>query len=169
MFNVSRGFTKKFSGAFLISNSLPAIDLKRLIKTLIFNSLEFKEIAFTQCPPFLAIPMIWNHLEITTRDSQVSNAKDDGTNYEESRIPPLKVWSHLQYFSVTAMQFYWKQSDKSINLGNPSLKCLSIQRGLHYCRKKCYSCDRIFMESSVQHCFFLFFRQGIRRAKQSIH
>ena len=82
----------------MISNSLPAIDLERLIKTLIFNSLEFKEIAFKQCPPLLAIPMIWNHLEITTRDSKVSNAKDDGTNYEESRLSSLKVRSHLQYF-----------------------------------------------------------------------
>ena len=61
MFYVRRGFTKRFSGAFLISISLPTTDLECLIKTLIFNSLQFTEIAFKQCPPLLEIPTTWNH------------------------------------------------------------------------------------------------------------
>ena len=32
---------------------------------MLFNSLKFKQIAFEQCPPLLAIPMIWNHLEMS--------------------------------------------------------------------------------------------------------
>ena len=52
----------RFSGGFLISISLLATDLECLIKNLIFNSLKFKRKAFKQCPPLLAIPMIWNHL-----------------------------------------------------------------------------------------------------------
>ena len=59
MFYVPRGLTKRFSGAFLISISLPAADLEYLIKNLKFSSLKFKKIAFKQCPPPLAIPMIW--------------------------------------------------------------------------------------------------------------
>ena len=62
MFYVTWGFMKRFSGVVLISISLPATDLECLIKTLIFNSLKFKQIAFKQCSPLLAIPMIWNHL-----------------------------------------------------------------------------------------------------------
>ena len=58
---------EKFSGGFLISISLPATELERLIRNLIFNSLKFKEIAFKQCPPLLEIPMIWNHLDVSER------------------------------------------------------------------------------------------------------
>ena len=53
---------KRFSGGFSISVSLPATDLECLIKILVFTSLNFKQIAFKQCLPLLAIPMIWNHL-----------------------------------------------------------------------------------------------------------
>ena len=62
MFHVPRGLIKGFSGGFLTSFSLPATDLEWLIRNLIFISLKFKQIAFKQCPPLLAIPMIWNHL-----------------------------------------------------------------------------------------------------------
>ena len=63
MLYVPRGLMKSFSEGFLISVSLPATDLECLTINLIFNSLKFKKIAFKQCPPFLAIPVIWNHLE----------------------------------------------------------------------------------------------------------
>ena len=54
---------KRFSGSFLISISLPATDHECLLRTdLIFKSLKFKKIAIIQCPPLLAIPMIWIHL-----------------------------------------------------------------------------------------------------------
>ena len=53
---------KRFSNDFLISVSLPATDLECLIRNSIFNSLRFKFMAFEECPPLLAIPMIWNHL-----------------------------------------------------------------------------------------------------------
>ena len=66
MFYVPRGLTKRFPYAFLISLTFPATDLECLIKNLIFNSLKFKQISFKQCPPLLAIPMIWNHLEYET-------------------------------------------------------------------------------------------------------
>ena len=42
MFYVAWGFMERFSEGFLISISLPATDLKCLIKNLIFNSLKFK-------------------------------------------------------------------------------------------------------------------------------
>ena len=64
MFYVPRGLMKRISGGFLISISLPAADLECSIKSLIFNSLRFKETAFKQCPPLLAIRMTWNHLDV---------------------------------------------------------------------------------------------------------
>ena len=63
MFYVPWGLMKRFSGVVLIAISLPATDLKCLIKNLIFNSIRFKETAFKQCSPLLAIPVIWNHLD----------------------------------------------------------------------------------------------------------
>ena len=63
MFYAPWELAKRISGDFLISISLAATDLECLIRNLIFNSLKFKKIAFKQCPPLLAIPMIWNHLE----------------------------------------------------------------------------------------------------------
>ena len=56
------GAYERFSAGFLISISLPTTNLEYLIRNLIFNSLNFKQIAFIQCPPLLAIPLIWNHL-----------------------------------------------------------------------------------------------------------
>ena len=64
MFYVHRGLMKRFSGGFLISASLSATDLVRLIKDFIVNSLKFKQIAFKLCLSLLEIPMIWNHLEL---------------------------------------------------------------------------------------------------------
>ena len=76
MFYVLRGLMKRFSGAFLISISLPATDLECLIKNLIFKALRFKEMAFKQCPPLFAIPMIWNHLVLRVSVITLKIAKE---------------------------------------------------------------------------------------------
>ena len=78
-----------FSGDFLISINLPTTDLECLIRNLIFNLLKFKSIAFKQCPPLLAIPIIWNHLVYK------------GVSYSQERTVPV----HLVHFAVQLQPF----------------------------------------------------------------
>ena len=63
MFYGSRRHLKSFSGNFLVLIFSLGCLLTYLVKNLAFTTTIFEKIIAKHCPPFLGIPMTWNHLE----------------------------------------------------------------------------------------------------------